>query len=103
METLTGKQKRFLRGLGNRLKATVYIGQKGITESAISALIEAFNNNELVKVKIQDGYSGSKTELAEILAEKASVSLVQILGNTLLFYSPDMDEPKVKLPSKNKS
>ena len=103
MENLSGKQKRYLRGLGNQLKATVFIGQKGITDATSATLIEAFNNSEIVKIKIQDGYLGDRFQLANQLAELASALLVQVLGKMILLYSPDLDNPKIQLPPKNNS
>ena len=31
MDELNGRQRRFLRGLGNQLEATVYVGRDGIS------------------------------------------------------------------------
>ena len=38
---LTGKQKRFLRGRGHSLAATVQVGKEGVTEAVVEALAQA--------------------------------------------------------------
>jgi RNA-binding protein len=99
MEELRGKQRRFLRGQGNTIKPTVYLGKEGISEALLQSLNKAFNNQELVKVRIEKASDLERKEAAEKLAEAASAHLVQVLGNTLLLYRPDADEPRIKLPA----
>ena len=53
---------------------------------------------KLLKIKIQDGCEESKDVIAEKIVGKVNVVLVQILGNTLLFYKP-FEEPEIVLPS----
>ena len=51
---MTGKQRRFLRGLGHDLNALVLVGQKGISDGLIENLNEQLLAHELVKVKVHD-------------------------------------------------
>ncbi len=97
-DELSGKQRRYLRGLGNRLKPVIYIGQQGITEKVIGALEMAFKTQELVKIKIQQGAEIDRHAAAEELARAVKAHLVQVLGRTVLLYRRHPDQPKIELP-----
>lgn len=97
-EKLTGKQRRYLRSLGTSLKPVVYVGQKGVGETVLRAVNDAFNTAELVKVKVQEGFSGDRHEVAQELAAAAPAHLVQVLGRTILLYRRDDEHPSIELP-----
>ncbi len=86
MKTLTGKQLRHLRGLGHHLKPVVMIGRDDITEQVMAAVEENLASKELIKIKIQEGCSLDRREVAVRIAEKSKASVVQILGKTILLY-----------------
>ncbi len=98
MEELSGKQRRYLRGQGNSIKPTVYLGKDGISDALLNSLGEAFNNRELVKVRIEKSCELERKEAGRQLAQAAAAHMVQVLGNTLLLYRPDLDKPEIKLP-----
>ncbi|MEC7225668.1 MAG: ribosome assembly RNA-binding protein YhbY [Candidatus Latescibacterota bacterium] len=98
MEELSGKQRRYLRGQGNPIKPTVYLGKDGISDALLNSLKEAFNNRELVKVRIEKSCELERKEAGRLLAQAAVAHMVQVLGHTLLLYRPDPDNPEIKLP-----
>ena len=98
MEELSGKQRRYLRGQGNPIKPTVYLGKDGISDALLNSLKEAFNNRELVKVRIEKSCELKRKEAGRLLAQAAAAHMVQVLGHTLLLYRPDPDNPEIKLP-----
>jgi RNA-binding protein len=83
---LTGKEKRNLRALGNRLKAEIIIGKDGIYEGTFQSLENSFNTKELVKIKLLETSPIDKEEAARQLASRSHAEIVQILGNTILLY-----------------
>ena len=97
MEELSGKQRRYLRGQGNSIKPTVYLGKDGISDALLNSLGEAFNNRELVKVRIEKSCELERKKAGHQLAQAAAAHIVQVLGNTLLLYRPDPDKPEIKL------
>ena len=98
MEELSGKQRRYLRGQGNSIRPIVYLGKDGISDALLNSLGEAFNNRELVKVRIEKSCELERKEAGHQLAQVAAAHMVQVLGNTLLLYRPDPDKPEIKLP-----
>jgi RNA-binding protein len=98
MDDLSGKQRRYLRGQGNTIKPTVYMGKDGISDALLLSLGEAFNNRELIKVRLEKSCDLERKAAGQQLAQAASAHLVQVLGHTLLLYRPDPEEPVIKLP-----
>lgn len=98
MIELSGKQARYLRGLGHHLKPVVMIGKDAVTDSVMKAVDEALTSHELIKVKIQEGCLLDRNDVAAILAEKAGAAVAQTLGRTILLYRPG-EEKKIDLPS----
>jgi len=97
MKKLSGKQIRFLRGLGHHLQPVVMVGKDEISDRLLASLEEALNAHELIKVKIQEGCLTDRREVARILAESAGAELVQVLGKTILLYRQS-DKVLIDLP-----
>ena len=103
MENLKGFQKKYLRGLAHKLKPTVFIGQKGITEAVIRSTDEALNAHELIKVKFIDfKEKRQKLEISDVLSERVNCQAVGMIGHVAIFYRPhkDPDKRRIKLPVK---
>jgi RNA-binding protein len=97
--SLTGKQNRFLRGLGHHLNPVVLVGKDAISQGLIDSVEEALNQHELIKIKLQEGCLLDRKEVASQLSEQTDSAVVQILGRTILLYR-DSDEHKIDLPKK---
>jgi RNA-binding protein len=95
---LTGKQRRHLRSLGHTIKPIVQVGKGGIDEGLVKALDQALADHELVKVKIGEGAGVDREEAAESLARETQSEVAQVLGNTVLLYRADPEDPQIKLP-----
>ena len=101
MTPLTGKQKRFLRGLGQSLRAGVLIGKEGVTEGVVSAADGALARHELVKVRMPAGPATVRKAVAEQLATGAGAACIGVVGRTALLYRPNddlPDEARIDLP-----
>ncbi|NLW24600.1 MAG: ribosome assembly RNA-binding protein YhbY [Clostridia bacterium] len=95
---LSGKQRRFLRALGNVLDPIVQVGKLGVNESVIFSLNEALAARELVKVRVLKNCLEDTKEVAHKLAEKTNSDLVQIIGHNILLYRQSEEKPLIKLP-----
>jgi RNA-binding protein len=94
---LTGKQNRYLRGLGHNLQPFVMIGRHHLSEEVVKAADEALDKHELVKVRIQEGCLEERKSVAAELAAETGSTVVQILGKTFLLYRPG-EEKIITLP-----
>lgn len=97
-ETLSGKQRRYLRGLGHHLAAVVHIGHEGISEAVVKQTSDQLEAHELIKVKVGETAPESRHDAAEALAEKTGAQLAQVLGRTFLLYRRRKEKPALTLP-----
>lgn len=99
-QKLTGKQSRFLRGMGHHLQALVLIGKDEITDNLVESVKEALELHELIKIKLQEGCIMDRKDVANTLATRCDAAIAQILGRTILLYRP-AKEAVIKLPKRN--
>ena len=95
---LTSKQRAYLRGLANKLDTILILGKGEITDNIIRQADTALTAREIIKGKVLENSSYSSREAAEILAEKCSADVVQVIGSKFVLYRPNPDEPQIKLP-----
>lgn len=96
---LTGKQRRYLRGLGHHLSPVVQLGKGGITAGVIDQTREALEAHELIKVRFGEGYEDSAKNGAARLAEATDSSVAGTLGHTALLYRARDEDPDIELPA----
>jgi RNA-binding protein len=96
--SLSGSQKRYLRGLAHSLKAVIMTGNHGVSASVIKEFSSALDHHELVKVKIgSDDRDARKAQIAA-LATATGSDLVQSIGRVATFYRRNAEQPKLALP-----
>jgi RNA-binding protein len=95
---LTGKHRRYLRGLGQRLTATLHVGREGLTEAVVEQAEAQLAAHELVKVRVGENAPESRHDTAEALAARTHAHLAQVLGRTALLYRARTDAPTIVLP-----
>lgn len=96
--TFRGKHRRFLRGLGVKLKPVVFVGKASISAPVLAEVDQALDAHELVKVRLLESVEGDRKEVAAELAQRSAAELVQVLGRTVLLYRRNQDDPTIELP-----
>ena len=96
MEELNNAQIRKLKGLAQRMDASLKIGKQGLSEGFIKSLDEELSRHELVKVKFTE-FKEQKKDLAPQLAEKTQSHLVTLLGNVAVYFRRQPEESKQKI------
>ena len=96
--SLTGKQKSFLRSMGQKLEPVVMIGKEGVTPTVVQAAQEAIKKRELIKVRVLQNCMEEPEDAITMLAERADVNLVQIIGRNGLLFKRNYEKPKIELP-----
>jgi RNA-binding protein len=100
IDTLTSRQRAFLRSAAHHLKPVHHVGKEGVTPAAIRSVQEAFNTRELLKVKVLQEAPVEVREAAEELAAGVPDTIVvQTIGRTAVLYRPDPEKPEIRLPS----
>jgi RNA-binding protein len=95
---LTGKQKRYLRALGQKLAATLHVGQEGVSDAVVRQADAQLEARELLKIRISENAPEDRHETAEILAERTHARLAQVMGRTALLYRRRKEKPAIVLP-----
>ena len=104
MKKSEGFQRKYLRGLAQRLKPVVFIGQKGLTPEVLSSAQDALSSHELVKVKFNDfKEKDQKTEISDRIETETGAENVGMIGHMVVFYrqQEDPEKRKISLPQKS--
>lgn len=99
MSALSGKQRRYLRALGQGLAATLQVGHDGVTDAVVQQADAQLTAHELIKVRVSENAPASRHDVAEALAARTGAQLAQVLGRTALLYRRREEEPTIVLPS----
>jgi RNA-binding protein len=69
------------------------VGKEGVTERAVTAVGEAFNTREILKVKVLDSAPLDARTTGEALASSMDgAHLVQVIGRTVVLYRPKPED-----------
>lgn len=101
--TLSGFQRKYLRGRAHSLQPVVLVGQKGATDALFQSVDEALDQHELIKIKFNDFKDkADKQEISDIIQDETGCELVGMIGHTAIFYRQNEDPAKrrIKLPQR---
>jgi RNA-binding protein len=87
-KTLTGAEKARLRGIGQRLEATVRLGKGGLTPAFAAELQRQLKARGLVKLRFAGLGRDERSALCPRIAQESGSECVGAVGQTALFYSP---------------
>ena len=98
---LNNKQIKHLRKIGHGLSPVVIVADRGLVDTVVTAIEEALDIHELIKVKVRLQRE-QRLELFNEICEKTGAQQVQTIGMVLLIYRPTKDYiiplpgPKIK-------
>ncbi len=92
---LTGKQRRYLRGLAHKLAPVVMVGHAGVSAEVVRAVDEALTTHELIKVRLLR--PPDKHAMAEELARRCSAVLCGLIGHMVILYRPHPENPRIRV------
>jgi len=95
---LTGKQKRFLRSMGNEMDPILQVGKGGVTEAVVAQTEETLEARELIKGRVLPNSVEDVQGAAQELAEQTGAELVQVIGRNFLLYRESRKKPLIILP-----
>ncbi len=90
-QTLSGKDRRELRGRGHHLRPAAFVGKEGLSPNVLKCLADALKSTDLVKVKVLDTTGLDRKKFALEVAESLGAEVAQVLGKTMLLYRPLKD------------
>jgi RNA-binding protein len=97
---LTGAQKTYLRGLGQRLEPALKVGRSGLTPAFFKELQHTLNGDELVKLRFLGADRDERAALCDQIADEGRCVCVGAVGHTALFFRRQSDPQKqsISLP-----
>lgn len=97
---LSGAQKTFLRGLGQRLEPALKLGKGGLTPTFYAELQKLLRAHELVKLRFVAADRDERAALCTQIADEGRCVCVGAVGHTALFYRqhPEPAGRQIKLP-----
>lgn len=90
MAELSSHDLAALRASGQSIDAAFQVGKGGVTDGVVKELQAWLSREPLVKVKIQKAAfgEGDVKAIAQDLATRARVTLVEVRGHMALFHRP---------------
>lgn len=99
MQTLTSKQRAYLKSLAQKMDPIIYIGKNGVTPELTEAVIEALEARELIKLGVQQNCLEDPKDICSVISERSHAIPVQIIGKKIVLYKPFKKNQKIVLPS----
>ncbi len=83
---LTGAQRTYLRGLGQRLDPALKLGKGGLTPAFFAELQRLLRAHELVKLRFLGADRDERAALCDQIADEGRCVCVGAVGHVALFY-----------------
>ena len=85
-----------------KITPILQIGKSSVTPELISAVDEALEARELIKMHILKNCFDDPKEIAQVIAERARSEVVQVIGKKVVLYRESKDNKKIELPKPSK-
>lgn len=99
---MTSKQRAYLKSLAMKIIPILQIGKSSVTPELISAVDEALEARELIKMHILKNCFDDPKEIAQVIAERTRSEVVQVIGKKVVLYRESKDNKKIELPKPSK-
>ena len=94
---MTSKQRSYLKGIAMTTEPILQIGKASLTPELTSAVEEALDARELIKISVLKNCLDDGSSIAEVLAERTHSEVVQVIGKKIVLYRQARDEKKRKI------
>jgi len=98
---MTGKDRRYLRGLAHQMSPVVIVGQHGLSDAVVRQVDTALVDHELIKVRLGGECPVDRDEAAAALTTRTGADLAGAIGRVLILYRPHPEHPRIVLPAKS--
>lgn len=97
---LTSKQRAYLGSQASTMNPIFQIGKASLTPEIISALDEALEKRELIKISVLKNCIDDPSEIAEMIAERTHSHVVKVIGKKIILFRQAKKNTKYELPVK---
>jgi len=97
---LKGSTRKHLRGLAHGLRPLVQVGKEGLSETVLTAIGDALEAHELVKVRMTADRD-ERRAMAEVMEQRLQCECVGQIGRMAILFrqQSDPERRKIDLPS----
>jgi len=95
---MTSKQRAYLRKLAQTMDPIFHIGKSSVTPEFTSAIDDALEKRELIKINVLKNCFDDVKELSLILADRTHSEVVHVMGRKIVLYRESKDNKKIILP-----
>lgn len=95
---MTSKQRAYLKGLAMKINPILQIGKSSITPEFTTAVDEALEARELIKIHVLKNCFDDPRGMAEIIAERTHAEVVQVIGKKIVLYRESKEKKQIELP-----
>ena len=93
---LTSKQRAALKSIASTEDTILQVGKNGIVDTLVIQVSDALKAREIIKMKVLEGAMLSPAEAAAERAEKTKSEVVQVIGNKIVLFKRNPQNPKIK-------
>ena len=94
---MTSKQRAYLKGLASTMDSIFQVGKSSITPEVTSAINEALEAKELIKINVLKNCMDDPKEIASIISERTRSQVVQVIGKKIILYRESSNKEKKKI------
>ena len=85
-----------------KITPILQIGKSSVTPELTSAVDEALEARESIKMHILKNCFDDPKEIAQVIAERTRSEVVQVIGKKVVLYRESKDNKKIELPKPSK-
>jgi len=94
---ITSKQRAFLRGLANKIDASVQVGKGGINENMLKLVNDTLEKHELIKVHVLENAFSETSDVCHELASLVCAEEVQVIGSKFVLYKESKENKRIDI------
>ncbi len=95
---MDNKQRAYLSSLASKMNPIFQIGKASLTPEIITAVDEALEKRELIKIAVLKNCFDDPKGIAQMMAERTRSQVVRVIGKKIILYRP-AKKPIIQLPS----
>lgn len=95
---MTSKQRAYLSSQASTMNPIFQIGKASLTPEIISALDDALEKRELIKVSVLKNCIDDPKEIASVIGERTHSEVIKVIGKKMIFFRQAKKNTKYPLP-----
>ena len=93
---MTSKERAELKSQAMKLDSIFQIGKSSLTPQFLDAIRDALKARELSKINVLKNCLDDPKELAQMVAERTSSQVVQVIGKKIVLYKKNIEKEEKK-------